>query len=175
MIPANLLAWILGKDYREPVLRTEKWFRDQMKQGRIYELLVGSYLVNHGLDVDMAKASDEEEKKERQQAPDILVNGSFGIEVKSYKRELPVNPDSLIPVDSVNSWKRKKKKPFAYVQVSKTTWEMLWIDGRSTDGWIIKPAYGKLYYHAPRSLFDPVCMLTGTLRTLVYEQTTTKL
>lgn len=151
MIPYHIPSWLLGKNYKKPESKEEK-FREQLICGRSYEPLVGAFLANHGVLVEMAAATDEEHQTKRKQIPDILANG-FRIECKSSKlKSLP----KWVEVDSIKSWLRKKTKPDFYVIVSKRTWKMIWVPGHDSSLWKQGRAHGKPYFLALRETFRPI-------------------
>ncbi len=123
--------------------------------------MVGSFLVQHGISVQMAPGTDIESKKDRATTPDITANGRR-IEVKSTReRTLP----KLVALDSVRSWSKKLVKPDYYILVSKNTWRMVWTTGNNHSDWETSEAFGKPYYHCKRELFRPISELVLELQT----------
>lgn len=158
MIPYNIPKWLYGKSFKDPETNEDK-FRHQLICGRSYEPLVGAYLVNCGIDVQMAAATDAEKQTARKQIPDILANG-YRIECKSTKfKKLPTN----VEVDSIKSWLRKKEKPDFYVIVSKHSWRMVWIAGDDASRWIKGRAHGKPYFLCPKQHFQEIKYLVPIL------------
>lgn len=129
----------------------DELFFKELHKGRQYELYIGMLLMNEGFAVkcspkrDSVKRRNINDRHKFVDQMDLLV-GTFekspiSFEVKSRNLHFTCPDDypyETAIVSSVDSWKKRKRKPHVTLLISQKTKKIIGISRSSFDNWIIK-------------------------------------
>ena len=150
-------------------------FLSELKSGFDWQSLPALFFKLHGLNVEMPSLRVRSSIKEAHNwldETDLIVNG-HSIEIKSRNENFTTPrsfPYPTIFVDTVSGYNAKKKKPTAYIMISRPTGSMLCIRADNSSGWTTERRFDRVreiwddFYLAPKERLQALDTLLKFIR-----------
>jgi hypothetical protein len=150
-------------------------FRREWEEGLKWQKAVANALRAQGLPVversteflNGVKLTDTQINLEDLECSEELLE----VKSRNYKFTGPSDfPFEESMIDTVRSWDGKKRKPYAYIHVSRPTRRGMWISGTDNSAWTTVRCFDRIRgieevsYAAPRSLWRPMHELVYLLK-----------
>ena len=153
----------------------DKLFFSELKNGFDWQSLPALFFKLHGLNVGMPSLKIRSSIKDAHNwlnEPDLIVNGHH-IEIKSRNESFTTPrsfPYSTVFIDTVSGYDAKKKKPTAYIMISRPTGNMLCIRAGSSNGWTVEHKFDHVrkiwddFYLSPKERLQTLDVLLQFIR-----------